>query len=402
MYTITSATPLYIIEDDYKGAWSPLRVVEASAPGIIERHSVNQPLLTGILAIDAIIPLGRGQRELIIGDRSIGKSSIVAETIVNQNHYNSPNSVMSIFCIYVAVGQKRSTIVNMVVKLASVNSIRYTIIVAATASEPATLQFIAPYMGCAIGEYFRDSGLHALIIYDDLSKQASAYRQISLLLRRPPGREAYPGDVFYIHSRLLERAARISVESGGGSLTALPIVETLISDVSAYIPTNVISITDGQIFLDTIIFYSGQRPAINVGLSVSRVGSAAQPKLIRKLSGGMRLNIAQFREAATFLAFASADILDDVVIAILERGATLLAVLKQKSYRCYNIIEEVLILYAAIANHFIVHYDSSDKDSFIINVYKRLICQVIRYENTAYLNTLLVKELITDQLNSYS
>jgi proton translocating ATP synthase F1 alpha subunit len=333
-----------------------IRLVENRAPGIVSRKSVFQSLLTGVLAIDAIIPIGRGQRELIIGDRGVGKSAIAVETIANQKRYNyikenegNPNAV---FCIFVAVGQKRSTIITIIKRLEHFDAIRYTVIISATASESATLQFIAPYTGCAIGEYFRDSGIHALIIYDDLSKQAAAYRQISLLLRRPPGREAFPGDIFYIHSRLLERAAQISDKLGAGSLTALPIVETITGDVSAYIPTNVISITDGQIFLDTKLFNSGERPAINVGLSVSRVGSAAQSKLMRRLSSGMRLYIAQFREASAFLSFGSSGVLDDVILEILDKGALIINILRQKIMTCLSIVEEIVLLYAALSGHF--------------------------------------------------
>jgi len=355
-------------------------------------------LYTGILAIDSIIPIGRGQRELIIGDRGVGKTSIVLEAISTQAYYNFLDLTSSVFCVYVAIGQKRNSVVNLLKKLEHAGAISYTIIVSATSSDPATLQFFAPYTGCAIGEYSRDNGLHALVAYDDLSKQAAAYRQMSLLLRRPPGREAYPGDIFYIHSRLLERAAKISNRLGGGSLTALPIIETQAGDVSAYIPTNVISITDGQIYLDAAIFYNGQRPAINVGLSVSRVGSAAQPKLIKKVSSGLRLYIAQYRDAAAFLSFGSADILDDAVIDILVRGSLLINVLRQDVLTCYTIYEEIIILYAAVSGHF----SEFETESDLILLYKKLICDVIINEETALTNAAIVKELIADQLNIYT
>jgi len=276
------------------------RAVELKAPGIIERASVKEPVITGVLAIDSMIPIGRGQRELIIGDRGVGKTAIALDAIANQLHQNMRDSANKLYCIYVAIGQKRSSIVRIINRLNIEDSLQYTIVVAATSADSATLQFLAPYTGCTIGEFFRDNGMHALIIYDDLSKQAVAYRQMSLLLRRPPGREAYPGDVFYLHSRLLERAAKMHMSFGSGSLTALPIIETQGNDVSAYIPTNVISITDGQIFLETAMFNKGQRPAINVGLSVSRVGSAAQIKLMKRIAGRLRLEIAQYREAAAF------------------------------------------------------------------------------------------------------
>ena len=294
------------------------RAVELKAPGIIERASVKESVITGVLAIDSMIPIGRGQRELIIGDRGIGKTAITIDTIANQRHQNLIDELNKMYCIYVAVGQKRSSIIQIINRLESEHAIEYTTIVAATSSDSATLQFLAPYTGCTIGEFFRDNGMHALIIYDDLSKQAVAYRQMSLLLRRPPGREAYPGDIFYLHSRLLERAAKMSNNFGGGSLTALPIIETQGGDVSAYIPTNVISITDGQIFLETAMFNQGQRPAINVGLSVSRVGSAAQVKLMKRIAGRLRLDIAQYREAAAFLVYG-ADALDDAIINVLNK-----------------------------------------------------------------------------------
>lgn len=305
------------------------RVVESKAPGIIDRKSVHEPMQTGIKMIDALIPIGRGQRELIIGDRQTGKTTIAIDTILNQKYYNdnAKTDKEKLFCVYVAIGQKRSSIARIVKTLEDAGAMEYTTVVAATASEAAALQFLAPYSGCAIGEYFRDNGMHALIIYDDLSKHAIAYRQISLILRRPPGREAYPGDVFYLHSRLLERAAKMSDEKGSGSLTALPIIETQANDVSAYIPTNVISITDGQIFLESDLFYKGFRPAVNAGLSVSRVGSAAQFKGIKKLAGKVKLELAQFRELEVFSQFGSD--LDETTKQALKSGANLSAILKQ-------------------------------------------------------------------------
>ena len=315
------------------------RAVELKAPGIIERSSVREPVITGVLAVDSIIPIGRGQRELIIGDRGIGKTAIAVDAIANQRHQNLRDSENQLFCIYVAIGQKRSSIIQIINRLEQEDALTYTTIVAATASDAPTLQFLAPYTGCTIGEFFRDNGMHALIIYDDLSKQAVAYRQMSLLLRRPPGREAYPGDIFYIHSRLLERAAKMHPLFGNGSLTALPIIETFGGDVSAYIPTNVISITDGQIFLETILFNKGQRPAINVGLSVSRVGSAAQVPLIKKIAGRLRLEIAQYREMQGFTVFGT-DALDEHILAILDRGAMLIEILKQPMFKFITLLQE--------------------------------------------------------------
>lgn len=320
------------------------RPTEAPAPGILARKSVFQPLQTGIKAIDALIPIGLGQRELIIGDRQTGKTSIAIDTIINQakSHLSGKNPV---YCIYVAIGQKCSTVAQIAHKLEEVGALKYTVIVSATASDPAVSQFLAPYVGCTIGEYFRDNGMHALIIYDDLSKHAVAYREISLLLRRPPGREAYPGDIFYLHSRLLERAAKLSDKLGGGSLTALPIVETQSNDVSAYIPTNVISITDGQIFLESDLFYQGIRPAINVGVSVSRVGSAAQTKAIKKVSGKIKLELAQYKELASFAQFSSD--LDQEMQDILARGERLTEIMKQNLYSPLSVSEQSIILYAA-------------------------------------------------------
>jgi F-type H+-transporting ATPase subunit alpha len=314
------------------------RKVEVKAPGIVQRKSVHQPMQTGLKAIDSMVPIGRGQRELIIGDRQTGKTAVAIDTIINQKGGD-------LICIYVAIGQKRSTVAQVVDKLQTYGAMDYTIVVAATASEPAPLQFIAPYTGVTMGEYFRDSGRHALIIYDDLSKQAVAYRQLSLLLRRPPGREAYPGDVFYLHSRLLERACKVSDACGAGSLTALPVIETQAGDVSAYIPTNVISITDGQIYLEADLFYSGVRPAINVGLSVSRVGGAAQVKAMKQVAGTLRLSLAQYREMAAFAQFGSD--LDKATQMQLARGQRLVEILKQPQYRPLPFEKQVLLIYAA-------------------------------------------------------
>ena len=321
--------------------------VEVKAPGIIPRKSVSEPMQTGLKAIDSLIPVGRGQRELIIGDRQTGKTAVAIDTIINQKKINeSDEESKKLYCIYVAVGQKRSTVAQIVKTLEDAGAMEYTTIVSATASDSAPLQFLAPYTGCTMGEYFRDNGMHALIIYDDLSKQAVAYRQMSLLLRRPPGREAYPGDVFYLHSRLLERAAKLNDESGGGSLTALPIIETQAGDVSAYIPTNVISITDGQIFLGTEIFNQGIRPAINVGLSVSRVGSAAQTKAMKKVAGSIKLELAQYREMAAFAQFGSD--LDASTQQLLNRGSKLTELLKQKQYSPMTVEEQVISIFCGV------------------------------------------------------
>ncbi|MBN2331828.1 MAG: F0F1 ATP synthase subunit alpha [Deltaproteobacteria bacterium] len=325
------------------------RRVEIKAPGIVDRKSVNEPLQTGLKAIDSMVPIGRGQRELIIGDRQTGKTAVAIDTIINQKNTD-------VYCIYVAIGQKRSTVAQVVAKLEEYGAMEYTTVVAATASEPAPLQYLSPYTGVTMGEYFRDNGMHALIIYDDFSKQATAYRQLSLLLRRPPGREAYPGDVFYLHSRLLERAAKMSDERGGGSLTALPIIETQAGDVSAYIPTNVISITDGQIYLESDLFYSGIRPAINVGLSVSRVGGAAQVKAMKQVAGSLRLDLAQYREMAAFAQFGSD--LDKATQAQLARGSRLVEILKQDQYVPLTVEKQVLIIFAA-TNGFVDAYDES-------------------------------------------
>jgi F-type H+-transporting ATPase subunit alpha len=323
------------------------RRVEVKAPGIIPRKSVHEPVQTGLKALDALVPVGRGQRELIIGDRQTGKSAVALDTFINQREINkSGDESQKLYCIYVAIGQKRSTVAQIVRALEENGAMEYSIVVAATASEPAPLQFLAPYTGCTMGEYFRDNGMHAVIVYDDLSKQAVAYRQMSLLLRRPPGREAYPGDVFYLHSRLLERAAKMNEDNGSGSLTALPIIETQAGDVSAYIPTNVISITDGQIFLETELFYQGIRPAINVGLSVSRVGSAAQTKAMKKVAGSIKLELAQYREMAAFAQFGSD--LDASTQRLLNRGARLTELLKQPQFQPMPIEEQVVSIYAGV------------------------------------------------------
>ena len=325
---------------------SERRLAELKAPGIIPRQGVNEPVQTGLKAIDSLIPIGRGQRELIIGDRQTGKTAVILDTIINQKtiNDNATDESQKLYCIYVAVGQKRSTVAQVVKTLADHGALEYTCVVAATASDPAPMQFLAPYSGCTIGEWFRDNGKHAVIFYDDLTKQAVAYRQMSLLLRRPPGREAFPGDVFYLHSRLLERAAKMNEANGSGSLTALPVVETQANDVSAYIPTNVISITDGQIFLETELFYQGIRPAVNVGLSVSRVGSAAQTKAMKSVSGGIKLDLAQYREMAAFAQFASD--LDPATQKLLARGVRLTELLKQDQYVPMPVEDQVISIYA--------------------------------------------------------
>ena len=324
--------------------------VEVKAPGIIPRQSVSEPMQTGLKAIDTLIPVGRGQRELIIGDRQTGKTAVAIDAIINQKSINeSDDEKKKLYCVYVAIGQKRSTVAQIVKTLEDAGAMKYTTVVAATASDAAPLQFLAPYTGCTIGEYFRDNGMHALIIYDDLSKQAVAYRQMSLLLRRPPGREAYPGDVFYLHSRLLERAAKLSDANGGGSLTALPIIETQAGDVSAYIPTNVISITDGQIFLETQLFNQGISPAVNVGLSVSRVGSAAQTKAMKKVAGSIKLELAQYREMAAFAQFGSD--LDSATQKLLNRGAKLTELLKQNQYSPLTVAEQVISVFTGVRGY---------------------------------------------------
>ena len=338
--------------------------VEVKAPGIMPRQSVHEPMQTGLKAIDSLIPIGRGQRELIIGDRQTGKTAIAVDTFINQKPVNEAagkDDTKKLFCIYVAVGQKRSTVAQIVRSLEEQGALEYSIVVAATASDPAPMQFLAPYTASAMGEHFRDNGMHALVVFDDLSKQAVAYRQMSLLLRRPPGREAYPGDVFYLHSRLLERAAKMNAENGSGSLTALPVIETQAGDVSAYIPTNVISITDGQIFLETELFYKGIRPAVNVGLSVSRVGSAAQIKAMKQVAGSVKLELAQYREMAAFAQFASD--MDASTRALLERGARLTELLKQPQYSPMKVEEQVVVIFAGV-NGYLDAIEVSDVGRF--------------------------------------
>jgi proton translocating ATP synthase F1 alpha subunit len=357
---------------DGKGSLTDVtrRRVEIKAPGIIARKSVHEPMQTGIKAVDCLVPIGRGQRELIIGDRQTGKTAIALDTILNQKQINSgTDESKKLYCVYVAVGQKRSTVAQLVKTLADSGALSYSIIVAATASDPAPLQFLAPYSGCAMAEFFRDNGMHALIIYDDLSKQSVAYRQMSLLLRRPPGREAFPGDVFYLHSRLLERAAKMSDSEGAGSMTALPVIETQAGDVSAYIPTNVISITDGQIFLETELFYKGIRPAINVGLSVSRVGSAAQLKAMKQVSGSLKLELAQYREVAAFAQFGSD--LDASTQYLLNRGSRLTEVLKQGQFSPIPVEKQVVVIFAATKGY-LDKIQISDILSFESNLLKQI------------------------------
>jgi F-type H+/Na+-transporting ATPase subunit alpha len=355
--------------------------VEVKAPGIIPRKSVHEPVQTGLKALDALVPIGRGQRELIIGDRQTGKTAVALDTFINQKDINkSDKESEKLYCIYVAIGQKRSTVAQIVRALEENGAMEYSIVVAATASEPAPLQYLAPYTGVAMGEYFRDNGMHAVIVYDDLSKQAVAYRQMSLLLRRPPGREAYPGDVFYLHSRLLERAAKMNDDNGGGSLTALPIIETQAGDVSAYIPTNVISITDGQIFLETDLFYQGIRPAINVGLSVSRVGSAAQTKAMKKVAGSIKLELAQYREMAAFAQFGSD--LDASTQKLLARGARLTELLKQPQYSPMPIEEQVASIYAGTQG-FLDSVDTKD-----VVRYEAAMLSYLRNEKADILKTI--------------
>lgn len=359
-----------------------IKNVEAKAPGIILRKSVHEPMQTGLKSVDSLVPIGRGQRELIIGDRQTGKTAVAVDTILNQkaNFAEGIDPNKRLYCIYVAVGQKRSTVANIVKVLRDHGAMEYTIVLAATASEAAPLQFLAPYSGCALGEYFRDTGKHCLIIYDDLSKQAVAHRQISLLLRRPPGREAYPGDVFYLHSRLLERAAKLNERFGGGSLTALPIIETQAGDVSAYIPTNVISITDGQIYLEAELFYKGIRPAINVGLSVSRVGSAAQIKAMKQVAGSLKLELAQYREVAAFAQFGSD--LDATTQNLLNRGEKLTELLKQKQYVPMKAEEQVCLLYAGVKG-FLDKLETSE-----IAKFEKLFLEAIRSKHMNILDSI--------------
>jgi F-type H+-transporting ATPase subunit alpha len=372
---------------DGKGpiASKEFRHIEVIAPGIVKRQSVRESLQTGLKAVDAMIPIGRGQRELIIGDRQTGKTAVAIDTIINQKGQN-------VICIYVAIGQKRSTVAQVVKTLTEHGAMDYTIIVSATASDPAPLQFIAPYTGCTIGEYFRDKGGHALIVYDDLSKQATAYRQLSLLLRRPPGREAYPGDVFYLHSRLLERAAKLSDKLGGGSLTALPIIETQAGDVSAYIPTNVISITDGQIFLESDLFYAGVRPAINVGISVSRVGGSAQIKAMKQVAGTLRLDLAQYRELAAFAQFGSD--LDKATLAQLNRGQRMVELLKQDQYKPLPVEQQILVIFAGTNGYL---------DDIAVNTVKRFEAELLKFVNSkhqALLGDIKTKKQLDDDLKA--
>tara|TARA_B100001093_G_scaffold502895_1_gene556503 strand:+ start:338 stop:1870 length:1533 start_codon:yes stop_codon:yes gene_type:complete len=355
--------------------------VEVKAPGIIPRQSVNEPMQTGLKSIDSLIPIGRGQRELIIGDRQTGKTAVAIDAIINQKKINeSDDEKKKLYCVYVAIGQKRSTVAQITKTLEEAGALKYTTIVAATASDSAPLQFLSPYTGCTIGEYFRDNGMHALIVYDDLSKQAVAYRQMSLLLRRPPGREAYPGDVFYLHSRLLERSAKLSDKNGGGSLTALPIIETQAGDVSAYIPTNVISITDGQIFLETELFNQGIRPAVNVGLSVSRVGSAAQTKAMKKVAGSIKLELAQYREMAAFAQFGSD--LDASTQQLLNRGAKLTELLKQDQYSPLTVAEQVISVFTGVKGYL------DDIDLNKIKNFEKEIIEKIKTENAEIIETI--------------
>ena len=367
--------------------------VDVKAPGIIPRKSVHEPMQTGLKAIDSLIPVGRGQRELIIGDRQTGKTAVALDTFINQREINkSGDESKKLYCIYVAVGQKRSTVAQIVKTLEEYGALEYTIVVAATASEPAPLQFLAPFTACTMGEYFRDNGMHALIVYDDLSKQAVAYRQMSLLLRRPPVREAYPGDVFYLHSRLLERAAKLNEENGAGSLTALPVIETQANDVSAYIPTNVISITDGQIFLETDLFYQGIRPAVNVGLSVSRVGSAAQVKAMKQVAGSIKLELAQYREMAAFAQFGSD--LDASTQRLLARGQRLTELLKQPQYSPMGVAEQVVAVFAGVRGYL-------DKIPVAqVRRFEEELLRHVRDKHADILETLRTEQKISDALEA--
>lgn len=366
--------------------------VQVKAPGIIPRQSVREPMQTGIKSIDSMVPIGRGQRELIIGDRQTGKTAIALDTIINQKQWNNgTDENKKLYCVYVAIGQKRSTVAQFVQTLEKYDALKYSVVVAATASEAAPLQYLAPYTGCAIGEYFRDNGKHALITYDDLSKQAVAYRQMSLLLRRPPGREAYPGDVFYLHSRLLERAAKMGKAAKGGSLTALPIIETQGGDVSAYIPTNVISITDGQIFLEAELFFKGVRPAINVGLSVSRVGSAAQIKAMKQVAGNLKLSLAQYREVAAFAQFGSD--LDASTQFLLNRGARLTELLKQLQYSPIPVEEQVMVIFAGV-NGFLDKLEVKKVTEF-----EAKLLPFIRNNHPEILEEIRTKGEISEELN---
>jgi F-type H+/Na+-transporting ATPase subunit alpha len=366
------------------------KTIDIKAPGIISRKSVHEPVQTGIKAIDALIPIGRGQRELIIGDRQTGKTAIAIDTIVNQREINKQDDESKkLYCVYVAIGQKKSTVAKVVKRLEEEGALEYTVVVCASASDPAPMQYLAPYAGCTMAEYFRDNKMHALIVYDDLSKHAVAYRQVSLLLRRPPGREAYPGDVFYLHSRLLERAAKLSDELGSGSLTALPIIETQGGDVSAYIPTNVISITDGQIFLETELFYKGIRPAINVGLSVSRVGSAAQLKAIKQVAGTVKLDLAQFRELQAFSQFGSD--LDSSTKQLIDRGQKITELLKQDQFATLQMEEEAAVLYAGVKGYL---------DKLTVNqvsLFEKSLLSILREEDKSILASIRKEQKITDK-----
>ena len=367
-----------------------MRRAELKAPGIIPRKSVHEPMQTGLKAIDSLIPIGRGQRELIIGDRQTGKTAVIIDTILNQKEANeSDDESKKLYCIYVSIGQKRSTVAQIVKTLEENDALKYSIVVAATASDPAPLQFLAPYTGCAMGEFFRDNGMHGVIFYDDLSKQAVAYRQMSLLLRRPPGREAFPGDVFYIHSRLLERAAKMSDANGSGSLTSLPVIETQAGDVSAYIPTNVISITDGQIFLETELFFKGIRPAVNVGLSVSRVGSAAQIKAMKQVSGSIKLDLAQFREMEAFSQFASD--LDQSTRNLLERGRRLTEILKQPQYSPLKVEEQVVVIFSGVKG-FLDKIEISDVTKF-----EGFLLKKLRNQGKDILKTIKDQKSLSDE-----
>src|SRR5665213_2076057 len=380
---------------DGKGAIANIaerRRVDVKAPGIIPRKSVNEPMQTGLKAIDSLIPIGRGQRELIIGDRQTGKTAVAIDAIINQKFTNKGDDKNKLYCIYVAIGQKRSTVAQIVKTLEDAGAMEYTSVVAATASEPAPLQYLAPFSGCTLGEYFRDNGMHALIIYDDLSKQAVAYRQMSLLLRRPPGREAYPGDVFYLHSRLLERAAKLNEDNGGGSLTALPVIETQANDVSAYIPTNVISITDGQIFLESDLFYQGIRPAVNVGLSVSRVGASAQIKAMKQVAGPIKGELAQYREMAAFAQFGSD--LHAATTRLLNRGARLTELLKQPQFAPLKVEEEVAVIFAGV-NGYLDKLPVSKVGEF-----ERGLLRTFRAKNADVLQAIATEKALSDDLRA--
>ena len=369
------------------------RRVDVKAPGIIPRKSVHEPMQTGLKAVDALIPIGRGQRELIIGDRQTGKTAIALDAILNQKSINDSGSESEkLYCVYVAVGQKRSTVAQFVKVLEENGALDYSIVVAATASDPAPMQFLAPFAGCAMGEYFRDNGMHSLLVYDDLTKQAVAYRQMSLLLRRPPGREAYPGDVFYLHSRLLERAAKLNEDNGLGSMTALPVIETQANDVSAFIPTNVISITDGQIFLETDLFYQGIRPAVNVGLSVSRVGSSAQIKAMKQVAGPIKGELAQYREMAAFAQFGSD--LDATTQKLLNRGARLTELLKQPQFSPLKVEEQVAVIYAGVNGYL------DDIEVSQVHAFEEGLLSLLRNEHTDLLEGIREKKALDDELTS--